>query len=194
MLIQKPIELEVDADATLNELRYLLTEAMKEAPVCCSDCELYKDKPCEKNCTDAAEMLTSEKGYPLESKITPLVFELKRLGVYEPCWSCEGHLGLDGELWKLPMVWFYANSMIYVRVLSQAIKELFYQKEIANEWVVIVTHANSDSPAICFSLQPDKGYEKPDLDSLQNDISTIAERLVDVVKIETRRLISTINK
>ena len=193
MLIKEPVDLPSNTDVARAELEFLLNLAMKSSPVCGSDCNLYKEKTCDKTCSDAPHFLSSDKSYPLEKVITPLVFEVKRLGVYEPCWSCEGHLGLDGELWKLPMVWFYTSSMIYVRILAQAVKEMYYQKKISNEWVVVVTHSNVDNPAICFSLEPDKSFEKPSLESLHQDVINMAELLVNMVRNEAQRLITTIN-
>ena len=194
MLIEKPLDILTDAELTLSELQFLLNSSMKTAPVCGPACDVYTEKRCDKNCEDAASFLSSDIDYPLEEIIAPLAFEIKRMGVYEPCWSCEGHLGLDGELWKLPMVWFYTNSMTYVRVMSQAIKEMYYQKKISNEWIVVVTHSNADNAAICFSLEPDKSYEKPNLESLQQDVKNIADLIVNMVGVEAQRLSSTINK
>ena len=54
---------------------------------------------CEATCPEAPKALTSDPvNYPIETGIVSLVFEMKRLGIFEPCWSCEGHLGPAGDL------------------------------------------------------------------------------------------------
>jgi len=65
--------------------------------------------------------MTTDANFPIESGIAPLVFELKRLGVFEPCWSCEGHNDPGGNLWKIPRVWFYCDSV--VQVLGKTLRE-----------------------------------------------------------------------
>lgn len=193
MLINKAVSLSADAGETKKELLFLLNSATLHAPVCSPECELHRDTGCDKNCGSAAELLSSEKGYPLEDKITPLVFEIKRMGVFEPCWSCEGHLGLDGKLWKLPMIWFYAKSMVHIRVLSDALKELHHNKTILNEWVIAVTHSDADNPSTCLSLRPERVLEAQDLTSLHQDIKNMEENLVGVVRSVAQKLVNKLN-
>ncbi len=54
---------------------------------------------CSQHCPRAAHALSEDPDrHPIEPGIQPLVFAMKRLGVFTPCWSCEGHLPADGGL------------------------------------------------------------------------------------------------
>ena len=79
---------------------------------------------CSCDCAYIPAVLTSDPNFPIETMIAPLAFELKRLGVFEPCWSCEGHNDHDDKLWKIPRVWFNCASVVHVRLLSDVLKEL----------------------------------------------------------------------
>ncbi len=63
--------------------------------------------------------------HPIEPAVLPLVFAMKRQGTFQPCWSCEGHLGLDGTLWKIPRIWFYARSLVAARLLTEGLGDLY---------------------------------------------------------------------
>ena len=96
-----------------------------QAPVCVDACPDYDLRAgCRRDCAKAPARLSSDPDrFPVEEKIAPLVFELKKLGVFFPCWSCEGHNDPSGKLWKLPRVWFYADSVVHLRLLSDAIND-----------------------------------------------------------------------
>ncbi|MDJ0949419.1 MAG: hypothetical protein QNJ94_10900 [Alphaproteobacteria bacterium] len=123
-------------------------------------------------------MLSSDpNGYPLEAGIAPLVFEFNRLGVFDPCWSCEGHIGTDGDLWKVPRVWFYAESVVHVRVLAECLQDLSIAGRLNGTWQVVVTYSDSDNADTAFSLEPVVKDPIPSLGALQRDVATIAEEL-----------------
>src|ERR1700678_3681924 len=83
-------------------------------------------RPVHRFCPAAPRRLSSEgEQSPVEPLVSPLVFELKKLGVFYPCWSCEGHTGQDGKVRNIPRVWFYADSVVHVRGLADAINRLF---------------------------------------------------------------------
>lgn len=193
MLINNPEYLHDKPEDVKGDLEYLISGFELDNPVCSPDCTIYQDKDCNKNCSDVAATISSDKAYPVESGVAPLVFEMKRVSVFEPCWSCEGHLGVDGGLWKLPMVWFYTRSPVYVRILSQALNEMLYNKTISNKWGVVVTHSNTDNLSTCFSLQPERGDVPLELESLQSDLSSITGQLIYEVKKEALKLLKKIN-
>ena len=144
---------------------------------------------CSRNCVDVPRMISSEpETYPLEDKIAPLAYELKRLGVFHPCWSCEGHNGHDGKLWKKPQVWFYCNSVVHVRVLANAIEKLHLTKNLNVHWRVALSFSDDDNADSTFSLEPKLETEQPLLSALQRDVDTIAEHLRDEVIAEARKL------
>lgn len=137
--------------------------------------------------------LTSDPAYPIESLIVPLVFELNRAPGFKPCWSCEGHVAADGRLWKVPRVWFYADSLVHVRVLAEALASMAAGGATHVPWRVQVTHTDDANPDTLFSLEPDlSGPAEVGLDDLQKDTGTIAEQLETVLTWETHRILSVI--
>lgn len=133
---------------------------------------------CSSDCGHIPAQLTSDPNFPIETMIAPLAFELKRLGVFEPCWSCEGHNGHDNKLWKIPRVWFYCDSVVYVRLLSDVLKELEIDELINGPWQVRLTFTDEDNPATTFSLEPEIGTGSPSsLKVLQEDVKVITQYL-----------------
>jgi len=123
--------------------------------------------------------LTSDPNFPIETLIAPLAFELKRLGVFKPCWSCEGHNDHAGELWKIPRVWFYGDSVVHVRLLSDVLKELEIDGRLQTPWQVRLTFSDEDNPATTFSLEPETGSgPELSLDALQEDVKVLTQYLV----------------
>jgi len=114
---------------------------------------------------------------PVESLVAPLVFELKKLGVFYPCWSCEGHNDQSGKLWKIPRVWFYADSVIHIRALANAIDALFNSRRLSTRWKIVVTHSDSDNPDTTLSLEPETAGKDRSLRDLQKDLGALSEGL-----------------
>jgi len=108
--------------------------------------------------------------------VAPLVFELKKLGVFYPCWSCEGHTDCSGNLWKIPRVWFYADSVIHIRALSEATNRLFHAGRLATRWAVVVTHSDPANPDTTFSLEPEPDMVQG-LPALHGDLRVMADEL-----------------
>ena len=156
----------------------VLIENCRPAPApCLAACPKTGERKCSPDCPDAAIALTSEpETAPLEAAIAPLVYQLKKLGVFEPFWSCEGHDGTDGQLWKTPRVWFYADSVIHVRVLAECIAELSARHHLNHPWQVTVTYCEPQNAGAAFALQP-CATETLSLASLRRDIRTITEAL-----------------
>ncbi len=133
----------------------ILHGGMDGVPVCASDCPRAGPGRCSRQCPDLPRMLSSgPENHPLESRIAPLVYELKRLEVFDPCWSCEGHNGTDGALWKSPRVWFYLRSVVHLRVLADALKELHLDRRLSVQWRVVLTFSDGDNADTTFSLEP----------------------------------------
>ena len=133
-------------------------------------------------------MSSDPVNHPLEGRIAPLVYELKRLEAFHPCWSCEGHNGPDGKLWKIPRVWFYCGSVVHLRVLADAVKELHLTETLSVPWRVVLTFSSEDNADTTFSLEPDLDHERPLLPALQRDIDAIAEHLRELAFTEARKL------
>ena len=151
-------------------------------PGCKAVCPTCPSTICNCNCSrdrpDIPVKMTTDANFPIESSVAPLVYELKRMGIFEPCWSCEGHNDQNGKLWKIPRVWFYCASAVKVRVLSDVLKNLKIKERITAPWQVSLTYSEEDNPAARFSLEPVIG---PDslftLDDLRHDIKVISEFL-----------------
>jgi hypothetical protein len=95
-------------------------------PVCCPGCEDHDaTTDCSNSCEFAPLRLSSDPTFPVEKLITPLVFELKKLGIFYPCWSCEGHNDKEGNLAKNPSIWFYSDSVVHVRALENSISKIY---------------------------------------------------------------------
>ncbi len=158
-----------------------------KCPVCgATDCRCA----CSRTCANIPLMLSSEPDMlPLEAKIAPLVYEMNRLGFFRPCWSCEGHMGKDGTLWKTPRVWFYSASQVHVRLLAESLQELRIQKRLKVPWRVGVTFSDEGNLDTTYALEPDMGLlSNAGLDALQNDVAVIAEHLGTVIKEQARKL------
>lgn len=179
----------VDPQRLRAEIGEFFRAGESDEPVCGPNCTRCPPLNCSRDCPDIARALSSDpERYPLEARIAPLAFELKRLGVFYPCWSCEGHLGSDGSLWKIPRIWFYSDSVVHVRVLAESIKALYMNKNLNLPWHVVITFSDGDNADTTFSLEPRLGEERPSLAALQKDIDTIAEHLRDSATAEARKL------
>jgi hypothetical protein len=113
---------------------------------------------------------------PVEPLVAPLVFELKKLGVFHPCWSCEGHSTEAGDVWKIPRIWFYADSVVHLRALAEAINRLFHADRLSARWHVVLTHSDPSNPDTTFSLEPESSADTS-LDALQGDLRVMADML-----------------
>jgi len=147
-------------------------------PVCCACCPDYKpSRGCHCDCAAAPRRLSSEgERSPLEPLVAPLVFELKRLGVFYPCWSCEGHTDAAGRVWKIPRVWFYSDSVVHARALADAVGRLHAARRLAARWHLVLTHSDAGNPDTTFSLEPEPAAEQP-LRRLQDDLRVMADEL-----------------
>ncbi len=175
-----------------EELREFLHRDRADTSICAADCPNASPGRCSRHCPDIPGMISSDpESYPIETRVAPLVYELKRLEVFQPCWSCEGHNGTDGTLWKNPSVWFYCSSVVQLRVLANSIKDLHLKDRLSTPWRVALTFSDDDNPDTTFSLEPCLEDPGPSLALLQRDIDTIAEHLPDSFVKEAGKLSAT---
>lgn len=140
-------------------------------------------------------MLSVDPDLPIEPNIASLVFEMKRLGLFTPCWSCEGHLGTGGALWKLPRVWFYCESLTHVRLLADGLKDLDVGKKLSTRWQIVVTFSDADNPETTFSLEPAASSgDTVDLSALQQDAQAIARALQGMIADQSVSLQQAVEK
>jgi hypothetical protein len=115
---------------------------------------------------------------------------MKRIGLFSPCWSCEGHLGQDQTLWKLPRVWFFCHSMTHLRLLVGGLRELDVGRKLSARWQTVVTCPDTDNTAATFSLEPDPVSSGPlRLTALRQDVLVIADALTGMIARQAAALL-----
>lgn len=164
---------------------------------CTITCPQCGSKACQCRCTpdcpEAPAKLSSDpEAYPVEGAAVPLVFEMRRLGIFRPCWSCEGHLDPSGKLWKLPAVWFYCDSFVHVRLLGAGLARLSTAGKLKAKWQVVVTFSDPDNIETTFSLEPREPLPPGiGLKELRADIAAIARELQALMNDQARGLKGT---
>lgn len=149
---------------------------------CSKACSCSHSVSCKCDCSIACafigEHLTSDKDkFPIETKILPIVYTLSEMNVCQTCWSCEGHNDANGNIIKLPQVWFYTNSMMLLRLLSDSMAS-FSGKGVIYDWKISSAYTARDCEYNAFSLQPDLSFTpNAELLYLQKDIAVIAQEL-----------------
>ncbi len=145
---------------------------------------------CARTCSDIPHVLSSDPiDDPLEVGIAPLVYELNRLKVFHPCWSCEGHDGAGNAVAQAPKVWFYCRSVVHLRLLSDSLAELNARDIVGVPWQVRLTFSRADDPDTMFSIEPfiDQS-DSPTLEVLHADVGAIADRLHGLITGRARIL------
>ena len=154
---------------------------------CAVACPRCGSKACQCQCSDACPeapraLSADPEKYPIEPGILPLVFEMRRLGLFAPCWSCEGHLGPGEALWKLPRVWFYCDSTTHLRLLASGLRDLEIARKLSTRWQIVVTFSDTDNSATTFSLEPEPtAASASGLPALQQDVVVIAGALEGMI-------------
>lgn len=165
-----------------------------EDPACGPPCDIPAPRDCHRHCPNARFALSCEpEKYPVEKRIVPLVFEMRQLRVFQPCWSCEGHDAADGRLTRIPRIWFYANAQVHLRLLNEGLAALNRGGTLNAEWHVTLAHSAMENPDTLYSLEP-RRRDGPGLElaKLQLDIDVMAENLSLLVYDEGRKLAKTI--
>lgn len=185
---------------TRSTLSAFLRKSEIAAPVCGDGCPHFQTSElsfdCSRSCVDAQRALSCEPDrFPIEPKIAPLVFEIQRLGVFYPCWSCEGHLDKLGKLWRLPAVWFYCEDLTHVRLLADGVADLHAKDILKSPWQVRLGYTDGDVPDTAFALEPfieDRSGVL--LETLQVDISTLAREMQSAMRQQAQELLWGLDK
>ncbi len=145
---------------------------------------------CSANCPDMPSVLSSDPDrHPIEPAVAHPVFAMKQIAAFQTCWSCEGHLGLDGKIWKIPRVWFYCESMVAVRLLTDGLNSNALTEKLHASWRIAVTFSEPDNVETTFSLEPVQPLDEAvNLPALQEDLSTIADTLSTLMIHQAYRL------
>ena len=153
----------------------LVPKGSRTAP-CQAACQV-DPQDCSRHCSGIPTAMSSQPNeYPIEEKIAALVYELGRIGVFQPCWSCEGHLDSNGVLWKLPQIWFYADADLHVRLLADCLRMMAANRITAAEWEIALTRSALDDPETTYCLKP-VIQKDTTLPLLQSDIVKLSEQL-----------------
>jgi hypothetical protein len=169
---------EEQAPGARAALEALTSSGIRRGPVCTPHCERAKSQFCSRKCPYIPQTLTSDPvNHPLEPNIAALVFEIKKLGVFTPCWSCEGHNDGQNKLNKTPAVWFYASSVVHIRVLGDCIGDMCCEGRLSSPWQIRLCFSDPGVVFTTFSLEPALNGLEPTLPALHCDIARIAEEL-----------------
>lgn len=193
MKIEKP-ELNLEGNERIcADLELLLSQPKAAEDPPCPNCENHRPLTCSADCPDAPRALSIEPDrYPIELKVTPLVFELRTSRVMQTCWSCEGHMDPEGNLWKVPQVSFYSASSIYPKLLLNHIIHLKMKKKLAYDWQVLLSDYGQ-TWGVTYTVEPKLELNvKPRLGLLQNDLTVIADNLAENIKAEARKMLEIV--
>ena len=176
------------SEAIRRQLGLLSITADQAWPVCGPTCPSRVARICHPGCPDIPLALSdAPEEHPLEAKIAPLVYELRRLGGFRTCWSCEGHERFGGA-WQQPQIWFYAESQVHVRVLADAIGALDLKGALRARWEVVVTHSDPDNPDTTYVLRSKASQDPMPLQALQADVVAITNSLIAICREQARSL------
>lgn len=111
----------------------------------------------------------------------------------QTCWSCEGHMNPQGELWKVPQVSFYSPSSVYPKLLVNHITRLKMEKKLAYDWQVVLSDYGQENWGVTYTVEPKlEASVSPRLGGLQGDLLKIAEDLSDHLKNEARKMLRAV--
>ena len=194
MVIENPHSLTENKQRIRSELELLLSQPGADVEPPCQNCREHKVEQCNCKCSEAPNALSSDpEKHPLEAKVIPLVYELRKIRVVQPCWSCEGHIGHDGKLWKLPQVCFYSASPTYVTLLVNHLSLLQHKKKLSNEWNIVVSSFGQKHGSCTYSIEPKLNPDiSSHLGSMQADLTTISENLAEQIKREAMSMLEAL--
>lgn len=183
-----------------QQLTALLQRSEIAPPVCGPSCPHHLSRTpefdCSPNCADNRLALSSEPDrFPVEAKIAPLVFELKRLGCFDPCWSCEGHRDQQGKLQRTPAVWFYCDDVLPIRLLSDGLADLRAKGRLSCPWLIHVTYTEAASADTTFALEPlVEDRSSTELETLQADAALITREMQTLMRGQAQDLLWSLDK
>jgi len=79
---------------------------------------------------------------------------------------------------KIPRVWFYADSVVHIRALANAVNRLHNAGRLSVRWRIVLTYSDANNPDTTFSLEPDLSADRS-LDVLQGDLRVMADELAE---------------
>lgn len=199
MKINKPRQDQQDLSSVIDALGELLRMSVdvpfRPCTGCQRPCNCSGSPSCACSCTvqcaSAAASISSEpESYPVEARVLPLVMELNKSGFIQTCWSCEGHTDASGRISKIPRIWFYTQSHVYVRILANVLSRAKLSHKLSYDWIIKLVNLE-DGVGNSYSLEPDLTYvDKPDLFRLQEDLFRLSDQLNNELYQEARSLLA----
>lgn len=185
-------------EPTVRPVLLQVIQPLTERPCsgCVAPCACSGSPSCNCGCSRAcpkagAHLSTDPERYPIETAILPLVYELNALRGVEPCWSCEGHVGPNGELTRLPQVWFYASDGVLAHVLGSFIQHVTFRDRLSTPWIVAVTDFGASMTAYACRPDPWDPARPPSLPALQHDARVLADRFATSFRGHVSHLLTT---
>lgn len=169
---------------TIAELEQLLLAIQTPQVQPCPHCQQGQDRRCHWQCQDAPWALSSDPAaHPIEPRLLRLVFELNILGVFQPCWSCQGHADSRGALHRLPQIFFYCARPLYAQLLHEHVEHLHHGGHLCGPWQIALASLGQ-SLGVTYVLQP-APYERPlpELAALQQDLEIIGDTLASRLRV-----------
>lgn len=190
MKINRPNTVIMDNDRLRQELELFISQVEDKGPPC-PNCESYVESDCSPKCSKAAQALSNDpENHPLESKVVPISYELASSRVFQTCWSCEGHLDPEGNLWKYPQVSFYVSAPVYSQILLKYINNLNSEGRLSYPWHVLVSDFGPVD-GVSYTLQPNLNMQTDiHLGKLQQDLLTVSDNLAYNLKMIARQLLA----
>ena len=177
------------------ELELLLCQPGAHQVPPCQNCREHIVPQCNARCANAPRALSSDPDrYPVEPKVVPLVYELRKTRVMQPCWSCEGHMDVNGKLWKYPQVSFYSSTPLYAMLLVNHLTLLKHKKILNHDWIIVISGFGQRHMGVTYTLEPKLNlHTNPHLGRLQSDLIAIAENLDAKLKSEAKNLLESLS-
>lgn len=177
----------------LNKL-ILQPSAVQSPP--CSNCQQTQDErsDCSPQCSNAAEALSEDPDkFPIEDNIVPLVFELTTMRLVQTCWSCEGHVSIDGKITKMPQISFYTEKPLYAQLISKHLSKLFWQKKLQYPWEITLSDYGQ-TLELTYTIKCDIScVDEPNLQIMHQDLNAMGENLSSEIKAYAQELLKQLN-
>ena len=167
---------------------------------CNEICKTCGSSKCTCHCTllcpkSSGNLSSDSVLYPIESGIMPLVYCFNYMNICETCWSCEGHNDSNGNLAKLPQIWFYTDSFMLLRVIDDCLSLLSATSQLMVSWQLCTTSTAKSSKQNTFALKPDLNLVNGvELRNLHKDVIVIAKNFPEMIKKSSTDYINILNK
>lgn len=174
-----------EAIAELERLLQAIQEPLQQP---CPNCQHPDDagnpELCHWQCDDAPHALSTEpEKHPIEPHVLQVTFELSKLGLFQPCWSCEGHVDTSGKPYRQPQVVFYCANPVYALMLHEHIDLLHHGHHLHSRWHIGLTSLGQKM-GVTYVLEPSvQAGSEVSLTELQEDLQVIGNKLAQHLRI-----------